>query len=91
VRIEVNGVEHLIEATTTAAELFERIAPGSPREYWLLSRTDGRQYVENPQRKDTPIADLLADDPVALVLVQPRKCRHSSPEVPNRGFLCGWC
>lgn len=94
-KVVVDGEAREIEAETTAAELFAAlhpdVAPNAPG-YWILAREDGSKYIENPQRKDTPVAELWGDgEPVPIYLEQPEKCRHGSPGVRNRGFLCGWC
>ena len=58
----------------------------------FLARVDGAAYIENPQRKEARVTELFEGGaPSPLYLEQPPKCRHGSPAVRNRGFLCGWC
>ena len=95
ITITVDGSATSIDSTTTAAELFARLRPGvDPKVgYWILARSDGGKYIENPGRKDTLVSSLFGEDEESpdLYIEQPEKCMHGSPGIRNRGFLCGWC
>lgn len=93
--VVVNDVELTIDASTTVAQLFARLHPDldpAAAGNWLLARADDANFVLNPQRMDLLVTYLFDDgEPVPLRLERPPHCRHGSPEVPGRGFLCGWC
>lgn len=95
VRVTVNQRALTIAVSTTVAELFAAMCPEVAPDgagYWILAREDGARYVENPQRNTSLVTELFEDGvPAPLYIDQPPHCRHGSPAVKNRGFLCGWC
>jgi hypothetical protein len=74
-----------------------RVAPllgleHAANEVWLASTPDGSIYSDRPFRDARPLRAFVdGAAPHALLLVKPAVCRHGAPDLPTRGFPCGWC
>jgi hypothetical protein len=78
---------------TTPADLMALAAPAAQK---LLAGDSilvrGDDFVLAPHEdRQTSLATWLRGLSSPLKLHQVERCMHSSPAVPGKGFLCGWC
>ena len=88
-------LDDAISVTELAEALAERAGVDLRAQDHLLVLDPDRYWQAVRSKRDLPVAGCLRPEergePLPFRLVEQELCRHGSPAVPGRGFLCGWC